>query len=340
MKRTFVVAALLISAIASADTVQVEIRQGVVGKQFPAFVLHILEPIAGFRLQLKRSDGKDFDIKGGGAPGVTRTMELEQPEGKFHYEGELSVNMKDGEVLSMPLQFDTSMFGPLRLELNKDKDVDLEKRTIHFKLNHPAGKAVLRVILDSGKPLIDGEIPFNGEPPGTELEVSWPETKEELLMIELTAYDNYESPNYRGIKLFPYTVYVPHDEIVFDTGKWDVRPDQQPKLDKPLTELKKRIERARPWADVKVYVLGHTDTVGDNKSNRMLSLNRAKSIGAYFRRLGVNVPIFYEGYGEEAPRVPTADNTPEEKNRRADYILSVDPPRIENAPWAAKWQKL
>lgn len=247
--RAFFVLALL-SAPAFADTVSVAIRAGVMGKQFPAVEVRILEPIAGFQLTLKRNDGKAIDVKGGGKPGVTRVVELDQPEGAFHYAGELSVNLPNGDSLNMPLEFDTNMSGPLRLDLNKDKDVDLDKRTIHFRLNHPAGKAKLTVILDSGKPLVDSEIPFNNEPAGTDLSVDWPETSEELLKVSLTAYD----PNgmYSGIELFPYTVYVPHDEIVFDTGKADIREDQRPKVDKPLAELRKRIDRAKPWAPVKV----------------------------------------------------------------------------------------
>lgn len=329
---------LLAATSASADTVDVSVRQGVAGKQMPAIQIRILERIAGFHLTLKRTDGKVFDVKGGGGPGVTRVIDLDQPDGKFTYEGELNINMPNADVMNMPLSFETELYGPLRLVIDKDTDVDLDKRVLRFKLNRPASKAKLTVIGDSGNPIFDGEIPLNADSADKQQEVSWPESKEEILKVSLVGYDSHGF--YSGVDLFPYSVYVEHEEIVFDTGKWDVRPDQATKLEKPLDELKKRVTRAIPWAPVKVYVLGHTDTVGDTKSNKALSLNRAKAIGQWFKKNGLNVPIFYEGFGEQAPKVGTKDETPEEKNRRADYILAVEDPVLENTPFKPRWQKL
>lgn len=329
---------LLLATAASADTVDVAVRPGVSGKQMPAVQIRILDRIAGFHLKLKRNDGKEIDVKGGGNPGVTRVIDLDQPDGKFTYVGELNINMPNADVLNMPLQFDTEMYGPLRLVIDKDKDVDLENRKIVFRLNRPAGKAKLQVIGESGNAIFDGEIPFNGEDANSPLEVTWPASKEEILKLSLVGHDQHGF--YSGIDLFPYTVYVEHEEVVFDTGKWDIRPDQETKLQKPLGELKKRLNRAKPWAPVKVFVLGHTDTVGDPKSNRALSLNRAKAIGSWFRKKGIDVPILYEGFGEQAPKVATADETAEEKNRRADYILAVEDPVFDNAPFKPRWNKL
>lgn len=337
MKKLFL-CSLLVATAAFADTVDVAIRTGVSGKYMPALQIRILEPIAGFHLKLKRNDGKVVDVKGGGRPGVTRVIDLEQPDGKFTYEGQLDVNMPNADVMNMPLTFDTEMFGPLRLVIDKDKDVDLEKRVLRFKLNRPAGKAKLTVIGESGNPIFDGEIPLNGAPADSPLEVTWPESNEEILKVSLVGHDQHGF--YSGVDLYPYSVYVEHEEIVFDTGKWDVRADQQSKLEKPLAELKKRVERAKPWAPVKVYVLGHTDSVGDAKSNKVLSLNRARAIAHWFRKNGLDVPILYEGFGEHAQKVATKDEAPEEKNRRADYILAVEDPQLENSPITPRWQKL
>lgn len=83
-----------------------------------------------------------------------------------------------------------------------------------------------------------------------------------------------------------------------------------------------------------------TDTVGPAASNRTLSLNRARSIGAWFRKRGVRIPVMYEGFGEEALLVGTGDEVDEPKNRRAMYIISIDPPRTQNTPFEPKWQRL
>src|SRR6266536_334468 len=35
-----------------------------------------------------------------------------------------------------------------------------------------------------------------------------------------------------GVRLVPWSVHIPHDEVVFETGKADVRPSEEAKLDK------------------------------------------------------------------------------------------------------------
>ena len=53
----------------------------------------------------------------------------------------------------------------------------------------------------------------------------------------------------------------------------------------------------------------------------------------------MRIPVLYEGFGEEALAVATADETDEPKNRRAQYILAIEDPAM-NVPFAAKWQRL
>ena len=72
---------------------------------------------------------------------------------------------------------------------------------------------------------------------------------------------------------------------------------------------------------MRLYIAGHTDTVGPNAKNKKLSLDRALSIGAYFKQKGLAIPIVVAGFGEEVPKVKTKDNTDERANRRADYVL-------------------
>jgi outer membrane protein OmpA-like peptidoglycan-associated protein len=94
------------------------------------------------------------------------------------------------------------------------------------------------------------------------------------------------------------------------------------------------VRRYGKVVDVKLYVSGHTDTVGDNGSNQALSENRARAIAGVFRKRCVKAPIFYMGAGEDEPAVDTPDNTDEPRNRRAKYILGVEPPT------SARWTKL
>jgi outer membrane protein OmpA-like peptidoglycan-associated protein len=128
--------------------------------------------------------------------------------------------------------------------------------------------------------------------------------------------------------------------VNFDSGKWDVRADETEKLDKSYTAITDVVNKFGRLASIKLYVLGHTDTVGNNGANRTLSLNRARSIGGYLRRRGLTIPVYVEGFGEEALAVLTADEEAEPKNRRAEYIIAVESPTLDKVPFQPRWQRL
>jgi outer membrane protein OmpA-like peptidoglycan-associated protein len=79
--------------------------------------------------------------------------------------------------------------------------------------------------------------------------------------------------------------------------------------------------------DLKLYIGGFTDTVGNASDNLKLSLTRAKSIAAYFRDKGIRGQIFYAGFGEKHLAVPTADSVDEARNRRAIYVITNTKPQ-------------
>jgi outer membrane protein OmpA-like peptidoglycan-associated protein len=330
--------ALLASSPVWAEAVDVSLNgRALAGQGVPQVNVHILEPIKGFQLKLKRSDGTELSIKGGGGPGQTRVIDLDQPEGKFNYSGELIAHFPDGSSSSMPLQFDTEMYGPLKMKMEKD-DVDVAGRKVTFRLTRPAGKANVKVLMDTGRYAMDGDVNFNGEPADTPLEVTWPEVSGKVMKIAIKAYDT--STFFTGVEVFPWQVDIPHEEVNFDSGKWEIRAEENEKIDKSFRAISEAVSKYGKLADIKLFIAGHTDTVGANAGNRTLSLNRARSIGAYFRKRGVRIPILYEGFGEEALLAPTPDETAEVRNRRAEYIISVEQPALKNSPVQAKWQRL
>jgi hypothetical protein len=331
----------LVASPAFADAIDVALANTTVmrGKGWPQVKVSILEPIAGFKLNLSRaSDGKAFEWKGGGRPGVTRTIELDAPIGKTTWKGELTVNFPNASTGTMPLEFETVVAVPLELKVDKDKDVDLDERTITFRLTNPAGKAQLRVLLESGDFAFDGEIPFSGEAPGIPLHVSWPDKGSVPLKISLKAFDTMGV--FIGVDFFPWSFEIPHDDVTFDTGKWDIKPEEQRKLDESTAKALEAIRKFGKFADVTLFVAGHTDTQGPTASNRTLSLNRARAIAGYFRKKGVTITIRYDGFGEEALAVGTADEVDEVRNRRVQYIIAIDPPRMSNSSVTPKWQRL
>ncbi|MCA3014085.1 MAG: OmpA family protein [Myxococcaceae bacterium] len=338
--RPLALALALCASTALADAIDVSLANTTVikGRGAPQVRVQILERIAGFKLNLTRGDGRPFEWKGGGAPGVTRTVELDAPVGKTSWKGLLTVNLPNASTASMSLEFETVVALPLELKLDKDQDVDLARRTITFRLNNPAGKAHLTVLLESGDVAFDGEVPFEGEAPGTPLSVSWPDLGAKPLKLSLKAYDAFGV--YVGVEFFPWSFEIPHDDVTFDSGKWDIKPDEQRKLDEAASRALDAIRRFGRFADVTLFVAGHTDTRGPSASNRTLSLNRARAIATYFRQKGVKIPIRYEGFGEEVPAVATADEVDEVQNRRVQYIIAIDAPRLSNASFNPKWPRL
>ncbi|MBZ4419986.1 OmpA family protein [Myxococcus sp. RHSTA-1-4] len=330
------VLSLPLPALADAIRVSLEGRAAL-GEALPALLVHIEEPIAGFEVKLKRSDGKAVEVKGGGKPGLTRRIELEQPEGRFHYEGELVVRFPDAESGSMPLSFDTELYGALKLEV-RPEDVDVAGRRLRFTLNRPAGRAELTVLMDTGKKAFEGEVPFKGEPAGTPLELKWPAAEGRVLKISVRAFDTADF--YTGVDLFPWQVDIPHEEVNFASGSADVPAGERGKLDKSHALIAEALAKYGRFAALRLYVLGHTDTVGKTPDNRELSLKRARSLAAYFRKKGLKVPVFYEGFGEESLAVATPDETAEAGNRRAEYIIAVEDPVLQHAPFPPRWRKL
>ena len=341
MKISSLVLALvsLVPAHALADAVNVSLtNKAMKGKGSPAVHVEILEPIAGFRLVLARDGGKPQEWKGGGKPGVTRTIELSQPDGVSKWAGELVINFPNGTTGNMPLEFETELAGQLVLTVDKEKDVDIPGRKLRFSANQPVAKVHLKVLMDTGASVVDDDIAFNGEPAGTKLEVTWPEGKGQVLRVDLRVFG--KSGVYNGIELTPWRIDIPHEEVNFASGKWDIPDDEAKKLEASLKLVLDAVTKFAGLADIKLYVAGHTDTVGPTASNRTLSLNRAKSIGAWFRKKGVRIPVLYEGFGEEALAIATRDEQDEPKNRRAEYILAIDDPTTKNVPFQPRWQKL
>lgn len=219
---------------------------------------------------------------------------------------------------------------PPTLTVPRDK-VDSRAGKLEFQLSRPTASCTYDLAYDGAEP-VGGEVTFNGAPAGTWLTVSWPRPTANtvLLRIELTCVDT--TGGSATIELFPWQLDVPHEEVSFESGKWEIAENELPKLERALTAVETAIRRYGEVVDIKLYVIGYTDTVGNRKANRRLSLHRARSIAGYFAKKGVRVPIAYAGFGEDLLAVPTADGTDEIRNRRARYILAAEEP--EKASWS------
>jgi outer membrane protein OmpA-like peptidoglycan-associated protein len=106
-----------------------------------------------------------------------------------------------------------------------------------------------------------------------------------------------------------------------------------------LTLIRSALDEHKDLGRITLFIAGHTDTRGQPQHNFELSRNRARAIAAWFKQRGLGVPIAYEGFGETAPKVKTADEVDEAQNRRVDYLLAVEPPRMKTGSLPA-WKQL
>ena len=94
----------------------------------------------------------------------------------------------------------------------------------------------------------------------------------------------------------------------------DITPAFKPVLDQLLAALPS-------YPAPEVTVIGHTDRVGSVEFNDLLSLQRAETVRDLIVKAGVQASIEVSGRGEREPLVPTADEEPNDKNRRVEINL-------------------
>jgi outer membrane protein OmpA-like peptidoglycan-associated protein len=103
------------------------------------------------------------------------------------------------------------------------------------------------------------------------------------------------------------------DTITFETGSWDIPPDQAGRLQVIADGINRAIQR-NPQT---VFLIeGHTDAVGNDVDNLSLSDRRAESAATLLtQQFGVPAEnLTSQGYGEQYLKVPT--DAPERRNRR------------------------
>lgn len=102
------------------------------------------------------------------------------------------------------------------------------------------------------------------------------------------------------------------NNIFFETAKWDLKPESTIELDKLVALLK-----ANPTLPLEIS--GHTDDVGKDADNLLLSQKRAKAVVDYLAQKGVNIlKIKAEGYGKTLPYLPNISDENRKLNRRIE----------------------
>jgi outer membrane protein OmpA-like peptidoglycan-associated protein len=103
--------------------------------------------------------------------------------------------------------------------------------------------------------------------------------------------------------------------VFFETGTTRLTPASRALLNQ-LTE------KIRSFPAPRVMVIGHTDRVGGESLNEVLSMRRALAVREMLMQLGIAPgAIEVSARGERQPLIPTADGVAEERNRRVEMNL-------------------
>lgn len=106
-------------------------------------------------------------------------------------------------------------------------------------------------------------------------------------------------------------------EVRFDFNKATIKPEYQELIKKLATATQEN-------KNIKVSVVGHTDTAGSSNYNYALGGRRAEAVQKMLIKYGIPASqIVAVSAGEEDLAVPTPDNTPNAANRRVRVVKEI-----------------
>jgi len=122
-----------------------------------------------------------------------------------------------------------------------------------------------------------------------------------------------EIENVEGVEIVENKLQV--ENIYFDTGKYELTDDAE-------TELNKIFKFMVINNDVKIFISGHTDNVGDENELLELSENRVETVKNYLIEKGIDTErITGKGYGSSKPLSDDDTKEGHAKNRRIEFEI-------------------
>jgi len=105
--------------------------------------------------------------------------------------------------------------------------------------------------------------------------------------------------------------------IFFDSGSFEI-------LSSSVPELNSLVKTLQNNPGMKIEIRGHTDNVGDDAANQLLSENRAKSVFSYLKEKGIPASrISYTGFGEKQPIASNDTEEGRKQNRRTEFVITT-----------------
>ncbi|MBP7126808.1 OmpA family protein [Myxococcota bacterium] len=301
------------------------------GQGRPVVRLTALRPLQDVTVRVTVADGNGKTMRLGNlGMGASREIPLPATPGRFTAKLEVrSRALKEPEVFEIPVV----VARPLQIALSKDT-VDLDEGRIVFTPSEAIARVSITVRGEGGKVLHHAE-EDRPSGPGVPVSVSFPAGLAAITSISLQVHD--PDGFYNGVQIEPFFIEVPHEEVTFEFGKADIRPEEAPKLERTLQRVHEALGKFGNELKARLYIGGYTDTVGSRESNQDLSERRARAIASWFLAHGLRVRACYQGFGEDALAVPTPDETAEARNRRTIHVLAPQAPPVTRVFPRDRW---
>jgi len=135
--------------------------------------------------------------------------------------------------------------------------------------------------------------------------------------VDLTQTKGFQEIKGKELKLIPIEVgrSIRLNNIFFDTGKAELRPESGPELDRLVITLNEAPKMV-------IEVDGHTDNTGSNEINTKLSQDRADAVREYFISKGVEPDrVASKGFGETKPVSTNDTDEGRQQNRRVEFVI-------------------
>jgi len=324
-----------------ANPWSVEAKQEVPLGQKSRLTFHAQTSLKNVKISLKgNSKSYEWTIKKA-RKGQKKSFSFAVPEGRSDWATNI-IGVAGNETITSSFEFDVLSLGDLKVSLPTDA-VRLGAGKLVLVTNRTLAQAELNGFDHDGAQILQDLVELPAKKGRITVDFE-PVPEERIRRVEIKVTDPYG--RWTAFRLVAWYVNIPHDDVVFETGRWDIEPDQSKKLDAVVVKIKeeiatfrKELGRSDVGFGLNLYIAGCTDTVGSAADNITLSRHRAKAIAQYFKAKTLDARIYYEGYGESLLAVPTADNVAEEKNRRALYILTNTQPTGLSMP-GRTWRPL
>ncbi len=134
--------------------------------------------------------------------------------------------------------------------------------------------------------------------------------------LDLTKQKTYGEVN-KDLELVPIEVgqTIRLNNIFFDFSKSELKEES-------FSELDRLVDLIKASPEMEVEISGHTDNVGSDAQNKLLSETRAKAVKAYFVEKGIDTKrLKTVGYGRTKPLASNDTEEGRQQNRRVEFTI-------------------